>query len=89
MMGFWSFGTASKTLTGIEAMNMIRKGQVRGVAKGDVLAQARLSQVSLVWLRNDIQRLLSLIVDLPSLLEALMNSVFLENGIWYGQHSVS
>lgn len=38
-MGFSSFETASKTLQGYEAMNMIRKGQVQGVRKGDILAQ--------------------------------------------------
>jgi transposase-like protein len=31
MMGFKSFNTARRTLSGIEAMNMIRKGQVKGV----------------------------------------------------------
>lgn len=38
-MGFYSFETASKTLQGYEAMNMIRKGQVQGAKKGDILAQ--------------------------------------------------
>jgi transposase, IS6 family len=38
-MGFYSVETASKTLQGYEAMNMIRKGQVQGVRKGDILAQ--------------------------------------------------
>ena len=40
-MGFGSFWTAKNTLAGFEAMNMIRKGQVRGVPKGDILGQAR------------------------------------------------
>jgi len=31
-----SFNTARRTLRGFEAMNMIRKGQVQGVKKGDV-----------------------------------------------------
>ncbi|GHO72150.1 IS6 family transposase [Ktedonobacter sp. SOSP1-52] len=35
-MGFFSFETAWRTLQGYEMMNMIRKGQVQGVAKGDV-----------------------------------------------------
>jgi transposase-like protein len=35
-MGFSSFNTARRTLRGFEAMNMIRKGQVHGVKKGDV-----------------------------------------------------
>ncbi len=39
MIGFKSFNTAKRTLKGIEAMNMIRKGQVQGVEKGDVRAQ--------------------------------------------------
>ena len=38
-MGFGSFNTARRTLRGYEAMNMIRKGQVQGVEKGDVRAQ--------------------------------------------------
>jgi len=38
-MGFGSFNTARRTLRGFEAMNMIRKGQVQGVNKGDVRAQ--------------------------------------------------
>lgn len=37
--GFYSFNTARRTLRGIEAMNMTRKGQVQGVEKGDVRAQ--------------------------------------------------
>lgn len=37
-LGFGSFNTARRTLRGFEAMNMIRKGQVRGVNKGDVRA---------------------------------------------------
>ncbi len=35
-MGFGSFNTARRTLKGYEAMSMIRKGQIRGVAKGAV-----------------------------------------------------
>ncbi len=38
-MGFGSFNTARRTLRGYEAMNMIRKGQVHGVEKGDILGQ--------------------------------------------------
>jgi transposase-like protein len=38
-MGFHSFNTARRTLRGFEVMNMLRKGQVEGVAKGDVLAR--------------------------------------------------
>src|SRR4028119_2010896 len=38
-MGFHSFNTARRTLRGYEAMNMLRKGQVVGVKKGDVKAR--------------------------------------------------
>jgi IS6 family transposase len=34
-MGFFSFETAWRTLQGYEAMNMLRKGQMRGIEKGD------------------------------------------------------
>ncbi len=40
-LGFASFRTAWCTLRGYESMHMIRKGQVRGVARGDVGAQSR------------------------------------------------
>jgi transposase, IS6 family len=35
-MGLFSFEMAWQTLQGYEAMNMIRRGQVQGVKKGDV-----------------------------------------------------
>src|SRR4051812_15511208 len=38
-MGFFSFETAWQTLQGFEIMNIIRKGQVQGVEKGDVRGQ--------------------------------------------------
>lgn len=38
-MGFFSFETAERTLQGYEVMNMIRKGQIRSVGKGDILRQ--------------------------------------------------
>ena len=38
-LGFFSCETAWRTLQGYEAMNMIRKGQVQGVAKGDITGQ--------------------------------------------------
>lgn len=41
MLGFKSFNSARRTLSGIEAMNMIRKGQVNGVDQGDSVSQAR------------------------------------------------
>jgi transposase-like protein len=40
MMGFQSFNTARRTLRGIEAINMIRKGQVKGIKQGDSVSQA-------------------------------------------------
>jgi transposase-like protein len=39
--GYGSFPTAWRTLQGIEAVHMIRKGRVRWVAKGDAIAQSR------------------------------------------------
>lgn len=41
MMGFKSFNSARRTLRGIEAMNMIRKGQVKGVEQGSSVSQAK------------------------------------------------
>jgi transposase, IS6 family len=38
-MGFFSFETAWRTLQGYEVMNMVRKGQIYGVEKGDILGQ--------------------------------------------------
>jgi len=46
-MGFFSFETAWRTLQGYEIMNMIRKGQVQGVDKGDIVRQ-------MAWVRNKI-----------------------------------
>jgi IS6 family transposase len=40
-LGFRSFDGAQKTIQGYEAMNMIRKGQVRWLAKGDITEQVR------------------------------------------------
>ena len=37
--GYGSFATAWRTLQGIEAVNMIRKGRARWVAKTDAIAQ--------------------------------------------------
>ena len=39
ILGFQSFHTAHRTLRGMEAINMIRKGQIKGAAKGDIIAQ--------------------------------------------------
>ena len=41
MMGFQSFNTARRTLRGIEAMAMIRKGQVKEVNQGSSVSQAK------------------------------------------------
>jgi transposase, IS6 family len=41
-MGFFSFETAWRTLQGYEVMNMMRKGQLQGVPKGDVRGQVAL-----------------------------------------------
>ena len=40
-LGFFSFHTAWRTLRGYESMNMIRKGQVEGVEKGDIKNQIK------------------------------------------------
>ena len=39
-LGFFSFETAWRTIQGYEVMNMIRKGQVQMVKKGDSPNQA-------------------------------------------------
>ena len=39
--GYGSFQSAWRALEGIETVNMIRKGRVRWIAKGDIIAQAR------------------------------------------------
>jgi transposase, IS6 family len=38
-MGFFSLETAGRTLQGYEVMNILRKGQVSGVGKGDITGQ--------------------------------------------------
>ncbi len=38
-LGFFSLETAGRTLQGYEVMHMLRKGQMQGVNKGDVLGQ--------------------------------------------------
>jgi transposase, IS6 family len=38
-LGFGSFNTARRTIQGYEAMNMIRKGQIKDIEKGDVRGQ--------------------------------------------------
>jgi len=38
-LGFKSFSTARRTIIGYEIMNIIRKGQIHGVEKGDIRSQ--------------------------------------------------
>ena len=40
-LGFGTFATAQRTIQGYEVMHMLRKGQIEGMVKGDVLAQNR------------------------------------------------
>jgi len=40
-LGFFSINTARRTIGGYEIMNMIRKGQVEGIGKGDIRGQVR------------------------------------------------
>jgi transposase-like protein len=40
-MGFWSFDTAWRTLQGYEAMHQLRKGQIQGTTRGDIVSQVR------------------------------------------------
>jgi transposase, IS6 family len=39
--GFFSFKTARRTIGGYDAMNMIRKGQIEGIGKGNIRGQVR------------------------------------------------
>jgi transposase, IS6 family len=41
MLGFAKFKTAKNTIYGIEIMNMIRKGQVVGAAREDILGRVK------------------------------------------------
>src|SRR5262249_24494464 len=40
-LGFSSFNTARRTISGYEVINMLRKGQVEGVSKGNIQGQVR------------------------------------------------
>src|SRR5215470_15440260 len=40
-LGFFSFNTARRTIRGVEVMNMIRKGQVEEIGKGNIRGQVR------------------------------------------------
>ncbi|GHO49779.1 hypothetical protein KSX_79420 [Ktedonospora formicarum] len=41
-MGFFFFETAWRTVQGFEVMNMLRKGQLQGMTRGDVRGQVAL-----------------------------------------------
>jgi IS6 family transposase len=43
-LGYRSFDTAERTLQGVEAVNMIRKGQVKRLDIGDAIGQAKFVQ---------------------------------------------
>ena len=47
MQGFRSFHSAWRTIQGIETVNMIRKGQIRWLPKGDILGEAEFHHRSL------------------------------------------
>ena len=38
---FKSFHSAKRTIVGYEMMNIIRKGQIQGVSKGDIISQVK------------------------------------------------
>jgi transposase-like protein len=40
-LGFFNFNTARRTIGVYEVMNMIRKGQIEGIGKGDIRGQVR------------------------------------------------
>ncbi len=40
-LGFKSFHTARRTIIGYEMMNIIRKGQIQRVSKGDIIGQVQ------------------------------------------------
>jgi IS6 family transposase len=40
-LGFFSFKTGWATLRGYEVMHMIRKGQIKGVEKGNIVMQVQ------------------------------------------------
>ena len=41
-LGFFAFDRAQRTLAGIETLHLVRKGQLKRAAMGDILAQARM-----------------------------------------------
>jgi IS6 family transposase len=46
-LGFWSYQTAWRTLQGYEALNQLRKGQVQGTTKGDIVSENRFMEAAL------------------------------------------
>jgi transposase, IS6 family len=40
-LGFFSFNTARRTIRGCETMNMIRKGQIAGIGRGEIQRQVK------------------------------------------------
>jgi transposase, IS6 family len=40
-LGFFSFNTAWRTIRGCETMNMIRKGQIAGIGRGEIQMQVK------------------------------------------------
>jgi transposase, IS6 family len=48
-LGFGTLATAQRTIQGYEAMHMFRKGQIAGMAKGDVLVQNRVINQLFGW----------------------------------------
>jgi hypothetical protein len=40
-LGFFSFNTAWRTIRGYESMNMIRKGQIAGIGRGEIQRQVK------------------------------------------------
>ena len=40
-MGYRSFDTAERTIQGVEAVNMMRKGQVKGLDRSNAASQAK------------------------------------------------
>ena len=51
-MGFKSFNTARRTIKGYEIMNMVRKGQIKGVKKGAVRERVKF-MAEILALHND------------------------------------
>jgi transposase-like protein len=51
-LGFKSFHTARRTIIGYEAISMIRKGQVKGVIKTNIIGQVKFIAVILELLHK-------------------------------------